>query len=84
VFTLACEDVDGAGVEERVVALIAVDTGRSTRLVWRTDSHRRAVSAERHALTGVPLKYTAASEMVVSVGVRRFQIVGLRDLYGTR
>jgi len=49
----------------------------------RADGERGAVIAERHTLAGVPLEHTAASEVVVGIRVRCFQVGRLRDLCRT-
>ena len=62
------EDIDRAGLWNRVVVLVAVDADSSTRFPRRGDGERVAVAAEREAET----------EHVAAAAVRRFDVSLLR------
>ena len=72
-------DVHGAGIEHRVVALVAVDARGRGGLVRRSHGQRRPVGAQRDATPGVALQHAAAAEVVGRLGIRRLEIPGLGD-----
>src|SRR4029434_10933072 len=82
VAAVAHEDIDGASVEDRVVARVTLDAWRTPGLVRRSDCQCGAVVADGDALTRVTLEHTTASEVIGGVGVRRLQIDRLCDQSG--
>ena len=76
--------VDGAGIENRVVALIAVDARGPAGLVRCANGKRHPVGADGDALSGMALEHSATAEVVGGFGIRRFEIGGLAHLRGRR
>ena len=72
-------DIDGAGVVERVVVLVAVDAARRAALVRGADRDRVAVAAHGQRVADVARQRAAAREMVEGVAVRRLEIRELSD-----